>query len=145
MPVKDNPTLGHTLCSECEEVATVHQQTRGAGRFLYTRGCNCKYRNSTGSVFQTRLWRETDWLPDTDPIRPPNVEELGEVAAAEQPPLEPEPVIEPGGDESTCTLDPDAELAEGEEDDSVNGWLVTGLSILAGVAAFILTGGRRLP
>ena len=40
MPVRNNPILGYTICSECEEPATVHQQSRGSGRFFYTRGCD---------------------------------------------------------------------------------------------------------
>ena len=143
MPVRNNPILGHTICSECEETATVHQQSRGAGRYLYTRGCDCKYRNSTGKVFQTRLWRETDWLPDANPIRPPNVGPAE--VAPEQPPIRSGATIEPDGDDLTSPSDGAVELTEVGEDESISGWLVAGLSLLAGAALFLLSGGRRLP
>ena len=42
---------GYVTCSECGERASVHQQTRGSGRLLYSRG-SCKFRNSPGRAFQ---------------------------------------------------------------------------------------------
>jgi hypothetical protein len=65
--VRNNPILGYVTCNECGLRASVHQQVRGAGRLLYTRGCDCKYRNSPGTVFQARLWRESEWLEGAAP------------------------------------------------------------------------------
>ncbi len=127
MPVRNNPILGYTICSECEEPATVHQQSRGSGRFLYTRGCDCKYRNSTGKVFQTRLWYSTDWVPGADPVKPPNLAEPPEVTPEPRERIEPDVVAD--------------EVDEAEDDESVSGWLVTGISLLVGAAMFLVSGG----
>lgn len=127
MPIRNNPTLGQTICSECGEVATVHQQSRGSGGYLYTRGCNCKYRNSTGSIFQTRLWNETEWLPDAEPEMPLNLED------------------DCSTDEADAGNGPRAETGESHnENASSKRWIVAGLSILGCVALFVLSGGRRV-
>lgn len=73
MPRVNNPVMGHITCSTCGQRATVHQTSRGKGRYLYSKGCECKARQSAGATFQAELWRGTEWLPGVEPIRPPNV------------------------------------------------------------------------
>lgn len=78
MAKKDNPVLGAVVCDGCGGEATVHQSSRGKGRFLYTRcpECGCDQRN--GKAIQTRLWTKTEWRADANPNRPPNVAEDAE-------------------------------------------------------------------
>ena len=78
-----------------------------------------------------KLWYETGWLPDAEPEMPPNIEDdfadtTGDATAADScaPPAE---TTEPQNGKGTST-----------------GWIVAGLSILGGLALFVLTGGRRV-
>lgn len=80
----NNPVLGTIQCRECGSQATVHQTQRGKGRFLYTRCPECNADQRTGKAFQARLWRDTDWRPGAEPVRPPCLDD------------DPEPVAEPG-------------------------------------------------
>ena len=126
MPIKNKPTLGHTVCTECGETATVHQQSRG--NFLYTRGCDCKYRNSTGAVFQTRLWHDTEWVLGASPQPPSNLQKIEQI-----------------GDSSTLEFGSAVqEVSEATSgSDSEQSWLPPALSIIAITVALLLSGGRR--
>ena len=69
----NNPALGIIACRDCDGVATVHQTSRGAGRFLYTRCTDCGPDQRTGAKVQTRLWHGTQWEAGQPDIKPPNV------------------------------------------------------------------------
>jgi ribosomal protein S27E len=73
MPVRNNPVLGVIECDSCGGEATVHQTARGKSRFLYTRCPACGADQRSGATVQTRLWNQTEWRDDANPIKPPNV------------------------------------------------------------------------
>lgn len=70
MPATNNPTLGYRDCPDCGERGSIHQ-AKGKNRHLYQRGCDCKSVQSNGKMVQSRLWFETQWLPDLQPAEPP--------------------------------------------------------------------------
>ena len=70
MARSDNPVLGHYTCKTCGESSEVLQAKRGAGRFLYRRGCACGTDQRNGAKVQTEWWNNTVWMngePDTEP------------------------------------------------------------------------------
>lgn len=75
MATVNNPKLGDLTCSTCGQAATVHQSSRGKGRWLYTRGCECKCRQSSGATFQNDIWKRATWLDGAKPIKPSNIAE----------------------------------------------------------------------
>ena len=97
MAVSDNPVLGKYMCPCCNESSEVLQARRGAGRFLYRRGCGCKTDQRSGAKVQTLWWNNTEWFDGEPDVKPPNVlDSLGsesELITEKEP--EREPVIEP--------------------------------------------------
>lgn len=85
MAVRNNPVLGYVECDGCQGRASVHQTTRGAGRYLYTRCTACGVDQRTGAAVQSRLWWGCRWLDGPPEQRPPGVADSV-----------PEPVAEPG-------------------------------------------------
>lgn len=92
-----NPVLGTIDCSECGQMATVHQTARGKGKFLYTRCPECKADQRTGKAFQQRLWNETIWRGEK-PVAPSNVDDDWQPAAPKttesQPESEPKKAVQ---------------------------------------------------
>lgn len=139
MATKNNPVLGYIECSGCGDRCSVHQTTRGSGRFLYTRCGSCGVDQRTGAAVQSRLWYGAEWLDGAPSIPPPNLVEpekseaegpelLGsEPGAADDPEPEPEPEKEPESE------------PEPESGSSGLGWL---LVAIGGLAAVVLRGLR---
>lgn len=72
MTVKNNPVLGTVAC-DCGQDATVHQTSRGKGRFFYTRCTKCGVDQRTGPAVQKRLWEKTVWRDGVEKVKPPGV------------------------------------------------------------------------
>lgn len=69
-----NQELGRIKCQECGGIAGVYQAKR-KGNHLYTRCGECGVDQKTGKAFQGRLWKQTEWNPGLQPIKPDNVTE----------------------------------------------------------------------
>ncbi|MBQ0721018.1 MAG: hypothetical protein KBT88_03535 [Gammaproteobacteria bacterium] len=123
----NNPELGEILCKDCDEMATVHQTARGAGRYLYTRCANCGPDQRTGAKVQTRLWFTTQWKGGEPDIKPPNVEDSNK----KEPESEPE----------NADFEPENESDENGGEPSKTGawpWVAGGFGLLA----LIIKGAR---
>lgn len=150
----NNPALGTIPCETCHQTATVHQQARGKSRFLYTRGCDCKYNASTGAVRQARLWFETAWYEGANPSKPPNVADATGTAdfdpdEAEPPPPNPPPEqprpAAPAAAPRPAAPNPEPEPAVAAEERRGGGLRKLASVVLWGGAAFVvlaITGGR---
>jgi hypothetical protein len=77
MTVKNNPVLGTIVCGGCNGQATVHAAKRGRGCFLYTRCTECGVDQRTGAQVQTAIFKAVEWRADVEPVRPPNLIEVG--------------------------------------------------------------------
>lgn len=90
MTVKNNDVIGYINCDDCGTRASVHQTTRGKGRYLYKRcACGCDQRN--GAAVQTRLFNGTQWI-GAAPDAPPNLltTEIQPKTTEKQPEIEPD-------------------------------------------------------
>lgn len=123
MATKNNPVLGYVECQGCGGRCSVHQTTRGAGRFLYTRCGGCGVDQRTGPAVQSRLWWGAVWLDGPPEIRPPGVAESG---PEPEPEPKPEPEPEPLGIEETAG----------------GGWILAIGGAVALVCVSMLRGGR---
>lgn len=105
MAVKNRPVIGQVKCFSpgCNEIATVHQVENGNRKgFLYTRCPACKCSQSTGDIFQSYLWENTDFREGVEFI---NDKRPGEPGG------EPETIDqgEPGEPETDETAQPEPE------------------------------------
>lgn len=123
MAVKNNPVLGYVECDGCAGRASVHQTTRGAGRYLYTRCSACGVDQRTGAAVQSRLWWGCRWLDGVPETRPPGVTDEPESGPESGPKSGPEPGHEPGNEPKAS---------------GGSGWLWAGLGAVAlGIAAMM--------
>lgn len=137
----NNPVLGHVTCAVCSQRATVHQQSRGKGRYLYTKGCECKAQQSAGATFQNDVWSRAEWLNGVEPIRPPNVTPEKADFDPRQPAIEPAPAVaqKPAQPAPALAAAGSAEPAAA----SKRGGVFAALAALAvGAVVLILTAGR---
>jgi|GEM_PF-1948424 len=126
MAVKNNPVLG-TIACDCGQDATVHQTTRGKGRFLYTRCTKCGVDQRTGPSVQKKIWAATTWRDGVEKIKPPGVDDT---AADWSPPVTtPAPADPP----KKAAAKPVAKVAQ-EPAGAIGAFL--GLGLLAGALAF---------
>lgn len=65
MATELKPVLGYRLCPDCGERGTIHQAGGRRGSLYQRCGCGCVQSN--GPLVQSRMWYETDWLPDLKP------------------------------------------------------------------------------
>lgn len=129
MAVKNNPVLGVVAC-DCGESATVHQTTRGKGRFLYTRCPKCGVDQRTGPAVQKKLWANTVWRDGVEKVKPPGVDDADDwkpPAMAEPLKAAPESVKQEPVKKQKPKAAPESSAAAGA---------VLGLGLLAGALAF---------
>jgi len=126
MAVKNNPVLG-TIACDCGDTATVHQTSRGKGRFFYTRCPKCGVDQRTGPAVQKRLWEKTDWREGVEKVKPPGIDASDDW----QPPttIEKEPEVKKEQSEKK----PKAKPAPAESSGAAGA--VLGLGLLAGALA----------
>lgn len=87
-----NPSLGTIDCPTCDTGGADVRQSRRRGARLYWQCADCGLNQPTGAKIQERLWRETEFKPGAQPIRPSNVTaDLERNTPEEFNPAEPEP------------------------------------------------------
>jgi len=132
-----NPKIGTITCNVCKGEAEVAQMSGGKGRYLYTRGCECKYLNSHGKSFQSWIWNSATWDEGATPICPPNVDSE---AKDFDPTQKPEPKAKPATvDESGKVVDESVVPAESK---SGSGFIWAAFGVVVTVGLLIITGGR---
>lgn len=118
MARSNNQVLGHYQCPTCNQSSEVLQARRGAGRYLYRRGCGCGTDQRNGAEVQTEWWNNTVWLEGQPDAPPANL-------------LVAEPEAQPDAEPELSAIESEPEPAEGEESTGKSGLLWLGGGILA--------------